>query len=269
MPIKLIVTDLDDTLLRRDKTISDYTAEVFKQCRAQGILIAFATARGGRSIKRWVEQIQPDALITSGGARARRGEQEIYNCNLPKELANELLQLCMAEPSVGYITVDTTHNLLVNKAFDVGDPLWRDFAHALMMEFAGGIDCNAQKIAVEFDDPYAAARIAAKFDEVATLHWTGEKWHQLSHKNATKKHAVEAVAKHFGVAIEDVVAFGDDHNDVGMLELAGIGVAMQNAIDKVKAAADDICGSCDEDGVAQWLEQNVLIEKQTQAQLQQ
>ena len=256
--MKLIVTDLDDTLLRRDKTISGYTVEVFKQCKAQGMLIAFATARGGRSIKRWVEQIQPDVLITSGGARARCGEQEIYNCNLPQELANELLELCMAEPSVGYITVDTTHHLLTNKAYDISDPFWSAWAHAQSRDFSQGLDCDAQKLAAEFDDPHAAARIAAKFDEVAALHWSGSNLHQLSHKNATKKHAVEAVAKHFGVAIADIVAFGDDHNDIGMLKFAGAGVAMANAIDKVKAAANHVCDSCDNDGVARWLEEHVL-----------
>ena len=61
-----------------------------------------------------------------------------------------------------------------------------------------------------------------------------------------------------GIAVENIAAFGDDTNDIGMLRAAGIGVAMQNAISEVKAAADEICGECDEDGVAVWLEANAL-----------
>jgi hydroxymethylpyrimidine pyrophosphatase-like HAD family hydrolase len=55
-----------------------------------------------------------------------------------------------------------------------------------------------------------------------------------------------------------VVAFGDDYNDVEMLSECGIGVAMGNAIDECKAVADHICGDCDDDGMAKWLEKNLL-----------
>ncbi|BBB89727.1 MAG TPA: HAD hydrolase family protein [Methylomusa anaerophila] len=55
-----------------------------------------------------------------------------------------------------------------------------------------------------------------------------------------------------------VAAFGEDYNDVEMLRECGISVAVSTAIDEVKAVADDICGDCDEDGVARWLEENVL-----------
>ena len=58
-----------------------------------------------------------------------------------------------------------------------------------------------------------------------------------------------------GIALEDVTAFGDDAPDIGMLKLCGTGVAMGNAIDSVKEAADIVIGSNDEDGIAKYLEQ--------------
>ena len=58
-----------------------------------------------------------------------------------------------------------------------------------------------------------------------------------------------------GIALEDVTAFGDDAPDIGMLKLCGTGVAMGNAIDTVKEAADIVIGSNDEDGIAKYLEQ--------------
>jgi len=54
------------------------------------------------------------------------------------------------------------------------------------------------------------------------------------------------------------LAFGDDYNDIEMLRECGIGVAVDNAIYEAKVAADYACGGCDEDGVAKWLEVNVL-----------
>ena len=56
MGIKMIVTDLDNTLLRRDKTVSEYTASVFSKCRNAGIKIVFATARPARAVAKWLEE---------------------------------------------------------------------------------------------------------------------------------------------------------------------------------------------------------------------
>jgi len=78
------------------------------------------------------------------------------------------------------------------------------------------------------------------------------------HEEAGKSKAVAALADHWGISIKDVVAFGDDTNDIDMLRHCGIGVAMGNAIDEVKSAADDICDTNENDGIAKWLEKHVL-----------
>lgn len=65
--MKLIITDLDNTLLRSDKSISEYTANVFERLRKKGHLIAFATARGC-AMSRFVETIKPDIIVSNGGA---------------------------------------------------------------------------------------------------------------------------------------------------------------------------------------------------------
>ena len=62
----------------------------------------------------------------------------------------------------------------------------------------------------------------------------------------------------FNVSLNEVAAFGDDRNDIEMLRICGIKVAVTNALDEVKAVADYVCGDCDEDGVAKWLEEYVL-----------
>ena len=65
--------------------------------------------------------------------------------------------------------------------------------------------------------------------------------------------------EHFNLSVEESIAFGDGGNDVDMLLAAGIGVAMGNASDKVKAAADEVCGSVEEDGVYHYLKNKGLI----------
>jgi hydroxymethylpyrimidine pyrophosphatase-like HAD family hydrolase len=80
----------------------------------------------------------------------------------------------------------------------------------------------------------------------------------IMNKNARKRNAVIALATEFGVSLAEVAAFGDDYNDIEMLRECGAGVAVANAIDEAKAAADYICDANDNDGVAKWLERNVL-----------
>ena len=80
----------------------------------------------------------------------------------------------------------------------------------------------------------------------------------IMHNGATKSKAVAALARQWGISQSEIVAFGDHLNDIDMLTYAGIGVATSGALDEAKAAADYVCGSCDEDGVAQWIEENIL-----------
>ena len=80
----------------------------------------------------------------------------------------------------------------------------------------------------------------------------------IMNKNARKRNAVIETAEYFNVSLSDIVAFGDDYNDIEMLRECGIGVAMENALDAVKAVAKYICDTNDNDGVAKWLEENVL-----------
>ena len=77
-------------------------------------------------------------------------------------------------------------------------------------------------------------------------------------KGIGKGESLLEIAKYYDIPIEDTIAFGDEENDLTMIEAAGIGVAMGNAIDLVKEAADYITLSNDEDGIADYLEKFVL-----------
>ena len=73
---------------------------------------------------------------------------------------------------------------------------------------------------------------------------------EINDKNAHKGNAIRQLAQHLGLEMSQVLAFGDGSNDITMLQEAGIGVCMENGLDSVKAIADYITDSCDEDGVA-------------------
>ena len=93
-----------------------------------------------------------------------------------------------------------------------------------------------------------ASRIG--LEQIDFLPFSDIPWYKLSKKGATKEKAIDALCKHLELSPLQIAAFGDDFNDIGMLKLCGKGIAMSNAIDEVKAIADKICLSNEEDGVA-------------------
>ncbi|MFS1192878.1 HAD-IIB family hydrolase, partial [Enterococcus lactis] len=84
-------------------------------------------------------------------------------------------------------------------------------------------------------------------------------YYEIMNKNASKGNALAKLADHLGLNKDEVMAIGDNENDLSMIDYAGIGVAMGNATENVKTIADVHTTSNDEDGVAQIIEKMVLI----------
>ena len=88
--------------------------------------------------------------------------------------------------------------------------------------------------------------------------YRGENWYAFLPQGSGKVTAIRALAKLSGTDIGDITAFGDDVNDIGMLQLCGSGIAVANAVPEVLDIADGITLSNDEDGVAHWLTEHFL-----------
>ena len=115
----------------------------------------------------------------------------------------------------------------------------------------------ANKIVAELPNEAIARKIAEQ-SGCKLQCYRGEKWYSFLPSGSGKTAAIEALSKISGISIEDIVAFGDDSNDVEMLKLCGKGIAVANAVPAALTAADDITMSNDEDGVAHWLKVNCI-----------
>ena len=238
--IKMIVADLDRTLLRSDKTISGYTANILLACKQKGVTVVFATARSENSSKRFMDIIRPDAIISNGGALVRIGEETVYRAAMDKETTNKLLLSCLKQPSIGYITVDTDRGYFVNKPVDTTNPGWIECLPAYHVDFLQGLDCDAYKITVEISNDTTAYEIAAEIPTINVIPFSGEGWFRFADKKADKWNGIETLANYTGIDLSCIAAFGDDYNDIKMLNRSGVGVAVTNAIDEAKAVADYI-----------------------------
>ena len=253
MNIKMIVTDLDYTLLRRNKTISDYTNHVFRCLQERGVLIAFATARDFRYITEHISpliNIVPDIIITDNGALARYNSNDLYKRLIPIDTANTLLSRfdlinCAATENAYFLTSDYANN-----HWSIGKK------DTVITDFSNGINDDA--LYLDGIIGKSTTDITDGFSEVRAVTYSGINVVTIVHREATKLNALIAVERALNISTDKMAAFGDDYSDIEMLRGCGFGVAVANAIDEVKAVAKYICGDCDEDGVAKWLEERIV-----------
>jgi HAD superfamily hydrolase (TIGR01484 family) len=249
MNIKLIATDLDNTLLRRDKTISDYTVNVFRRCRECGILLAFATARPHGNTLVYLEQMQPNGNIVTGGCLVYLGDELLRSYYMPEASASALLAELVSIPTVNRVsarTIDASYSNHPQDEFHISV----DFREPLGFPL---LHCSYHS-----DDEILMRTLSIKYPKLDFKHVSGSDLYDVNPFGATKFNGVQMLAEYFGVSLSEVAAFGDDNNDIDMLRSVSYGVAVANAIPEAKAAAKYVCGDCDEDGVARWIAENLL-----------
>ena len=119
---------------------------------------------------------------------------------------------------------------------------------------------NALKICVDPSDEIQAGRLREALSEYDCVRFSDGGWYKFTRKEATKEHAIRKICAMCKIQLEEVIAFGDDYVDIGMLEVCGKGVAMGNAQPEVKAAADYITATNDEDGLVQVIDRFIRKE---------
>ncbi len=256
-PRRILLFDLDGTLLRDDKTLSRYTLEVVSKCREQGFLIGISTSRGEQNCLNFLKELKPDILISSGGALVRAGGKIIYSSFFSAAETKRFIEtagnICGMDCE---ITVDTLDAHYWNYKTDPKeqDKSWGDSIYTDFSDF----NHEALKICVEISDSNLAQKLSEHFSELDSQRFSDGDWYKFTKSGITKEKAILAVCEACHANVSEIVAFGDDYADIGMLKLCGIGVAMGNAIQEVKDIADAITISNEEDGVAAYLEKWII-----------
>lgn len=254
MSYKLLLFDLDGTLLQSDKTISKRTLNALKACRDKGILIGVSTSRSEQNSMFFLKELMPDILISSGGALVKKGSEYIYTAEFSGTETKNMIRI--ARDVCGQdceITIDTIDAHYWNYKIDPKklDQSWGD---SIYTDFDNFSEC-ALKMCVEIFDEDNAKELENKLSECDCIRFSDGYWYKFTRKNVTKENAIMKLSDICGIDIQSIVAFGDDFADIGMLELCGLGIAMGNAIDVVKEKADVVIGSNDEDGIVVFLEE--------------
>lgn len=265
----LYVTDLDGTLMRDDKTISDTTTSIMNRLIGKGIRITYATARSIRSAAVITKDIHFQLpVITLNGTifvdpqtngtietvvftgeelqTLRKCKEDLHIPGLVSSFINgkhrkSYIEDLLNEGMEYYLQEHTDDKRL--RAVQTEDDLYK-----------GEICCFtfiAEK--EELDPLYQTVK---EHDEWVCIYqrdkYRSEYWLEICPKNAAKDNAIKKLQKQYGC--QRLVVFGDSLNDVSMFRIADEAYAVKNAVDELKKIATKVIGDNNADSVARWLE---------------
>jgi Cof subfamily protein (haloacid dehalogenase superfamily) len=267
--IRLVCTDIDGTILNSKGCLSPRTKAAVKKVMQKGIPVVLVSARPPRGVSCFYEELGITAPVCaySGGYLETEGKV-LFDRTMPLDVCETICQEAQKRgihagiyegrhwfvqqmdaaakweaDAIGFCPDCVPYEQLFcdfhktghapNKILCIGDAVKiAAFQHEIALEYQEQLDCYLSK------DTYL----------------------EIMPKGVTKVCAVKALCKQMGIGREQVLAFGDHFNDLSMLQYAGVGVAVSNAPDDVKKAADWVSSSNDEDGVAVVLEQLLQAE---------
>ena len=248
--VKTIVVDLDRTLLHTDKTLSAHTIKVLKECKNHGIKIMVATARPLRTTIQYCDLIDTDAVVVSNGARILYNDQQT-NFGITERSAVRLLNVLMRHPGLR-ITLETGDQAYSNLPI-------KDYETILSDDLVGvARKEGALKILVHLDNEEILPFVQEQLTDDLYCTIAHGYLLQIMSTAATKWNGIKAMLDICNCSSEETAYFGDDQDDVEPIKLCGLGIAVSNGIDEAKAVADYIADSNDCDGVAKFIEAQIL-----------
>lgn len=248
--MKGIITDLDRTLLHTDKTISEYTHTVLKKCHDGGIILMAATARPERAVLTYCNQIGFEAITTLNGARIILPNDIIENGILPSSAENILKKVIMIPDLV--LSMETGEGIFSNvPILEWNTTVFSEFPALPTKSIIYKLLLSSKENNIQQEVKKALTK-----DTYMTV--ADDKLIQIMSTASTKWNGIKTMLKAVGVKQNEVVYFGDDNDDIEPLKNCGVGVAVSNAIDEVLNVADFITESNDMDGVARFIEKNIL-----------
>lgn len=264
--IKLIAFDLDGTLLNSKKEITPETFRVLELAASKGIEIVPSTGRFWNAVPANVKALEfVHYAITLNGAELFdvRESKSLGRFEMPVERARTLCRV-FDDLGVIYDFVADGHGFMKRELYNrLSEVMIGEWQVKIVRDMRTPIDDvyhelstkkGVQKMQIYTKDKTLRENLLASLPVVfPRLLFTSSVPNniEINDPSANKGAALRFIADKINIPMSEIIAFGDGSNDITMIRDAGTGVAMANAIDEIKEAADYITLSCDEDGVAE------------------
>lgn len=275
--IKMIGMDLDGTLLTNKKELPPYTRSVLKKAIDAGIEVVVASGRPYNGVPKELKEFEGIryAVTSNGGRIVEIGTGEaLKEILIPQDKAEEILHIFENYDTIpelhchgqSYLTIGQLPELkeMIQSPYEMQyildsrqmvSSLWE-----ILEANPGGLD----KVRAFFKSKEEQRKARERILQLGGVEVVSsvEEDLEVNAAGVDKGKGMCALGEELGIKPEEILVFGDNENDCEMLRMCGIGVAMENAIDAAKEAADLIAGSNEEEGVAHMIDQLVFGEEE-------
>ena len=248
--IKAIFFDIDGTLVGfKTHRMSENLKENLRKLQAAGVKLFISSGRA-RLVMNNLDAFPFDGYVEMNGAKTTFGGEVIDSHPIPKEVSLQVAQIAEREHVSCWAFADNVAgiNFSSPRSVEVADMLDLHPANFLDLRQVAG-EHDVYEYTIFFNEEQAGRLLLPVLKNVAYTRWHPY-FLDIVPEGLSKAYGASRILERIGVKREECMAFGDGGNDIPIIEYAGTGVAMGNATDDVKAAADYVTDTVDEDGIA-------------------
>ncbi len=255
MSIKLIALDLDNTLITKTTDFSKADLDAIEKAKEAGIYVTLASGRAYRSLKMFIDRLELDtySISTGGAIISDKNNKRLYTKFVEPKTAAEIIRFAYDNGYYAQVYINDDfcfyragkESALYEEATGVPGVLDEKLAERDEIE-------TAKILFIDEPDRIEALRpvLENQFSHIKALR-SFPHYLEINHEDCGKGSALKALGEMLGIKREEMMAIGDSEIDVSMIEYAGIGVAMGNAAEHIKKAADYITEDVLNSGVAE------------------
>ena len=260
---KMLVSDIDGTILGSSNKITQRVKNAIAKASEKGLKIVIATGRMHSATTHITQELALSTPVISYQGAIIRDNQKLYQCiYIDTALAFEIINKLREYGE--HINVYTENDLYVEKVSErlLNYVEVRHIGYKKVDKFEDIRNKKILKIITITNTPeknnLIKEEMNKKYGDILNVVKSTDIYCEFVNKYADKSYALKYLADFWNIPVEEVIAVGDQENDISMIKTAGFGVAMANGCEKIKAVADYICPSVDDDGVAQLIEEYML-----------
>lgn len=260
MAYEVLALDIDGTITDSNRELPDAVRQGLIDIQKAGKKIVLVTGRADSGVTGLIKELELDKygsfVATYNGAKLRQCDTDEVICNnaFPQELIRPVFEVVRCYPEVDMVTVTADKllsGLYANKYTEVESGIC-GFPITHLEDLPSEIDFPVNAFLVT-GEPETLITVENQlkmiFSSVLNVYCSDPFFLEVMPKGIDKAHVLEVLLDHLGLTRKNLICCGDGRNDISMIQFGGLGVAMENASEEVKAAADYITLSNDEYGV--------------------
>ncbi len=262
--IKLLLADVDGTLVTKEKHLTDRAVAAVARLREQGIKFAITSGRPPRGMQMLVAPLGIDTPLAgfNGGLWVNPDLSPIAARTLPRDVADATMKLLQDGGLDAWVYTSEAWFVHDKVAPHVSREAWTvKFEPTVTADFGSALD-QAVKIVGVTDDPERAERVEREVQEAlgatASAARSQPYYLDVTHPDANKGYAIGFLAERLSLKTSEIATIGDQPNDVLMFKKSGLSIAMGNASDAVKKQANEVTTSSEDEGFANAVQRFIL-----------